>query len=245
MDLIEIPSDTFERHPWEISRFNFFKDLLLKFLNINEIKKILDVGAGDTWFSTQLLGYISSDAKIVCWDKGYETLPPKVDFKLDFTKEPPQEKFQLIFLLDVLEHVEDDENFFKIVLKCLEKEGYLLLSVPAWNSIMSNHDKALNHYRRYNPSEIHHLIEKEGLKIILSGGLFHSLLPLRFFILLLEKIGFIQPLKEHRLEWKNKKSLKKNILKMLYLDNTISLLAALKCKNIPGLSWWALCQKDS
>ncbi len=55
-------------------------------------------------------------------------------------------------MLDVIEHVEDDVGFVRDVVDgSLAPGGWVLVSVPAYQSLFSSHDRALKHFRRYAP----------------------------------------------------------------------------------------------
>ena len=68
--------------------------------------------------------------------------------------------FDLILAADVIEHIKNDfetiENFYKT----LNTGGQLILTVPAYNFLMSKKDKVLQHYRRYSRKSLRKLIAK-------------------------------------------------------------------------------------
>ena len=65
-----------------------------------------------------------------------------------FIKEINQ-KFETIIYLNVLEHIEDDIAEVKMAYEKLEKNGHLIILVPAHQKIYSKFDKAVGHFRRY------------------------------------------------------------------------------------------------
>ena len=65
-----------------------------------------------------------------------------------FIKEINQ-KFETIIYLNVLEHIEDDIAEEKVAFEKLEKNGHLIILVPAHQKIYSKFDKAVGHFRRY------------------------------------------------------------------------------------------------
>ena len=58
--------------------------------------------------------------------------------------------YDIILLMDVLEHVPNTQQFLKSTLAHLKPEGFLLVNVPAIQTLHSAYDKAMGHYRRYN-----------------------------------------------------------------------------------------------
>jgi SAM-dependent methyltransferase len=57
--------------------------------------------------------------------------------------------YDLIVMLDVLEHIEDDAAALAQVKRKLKPGGRLLLTVPAMPWLWSSHDDAHHHFRRY------------------------------------------------------------------------------------------------
>ena len=51
--------------------------------------------------------------------------------------------------LHVLEHIEDDKNELNEVFKKLKSNGVLIIMVPQHQSLYSNFDKYVGHFRRY------------------------------------------------------------------------------------------------
>ena len=64
----------------------------------------------------------------------------------------------LICLFDVLEHLPDDKQAVGEFLRVLRPGGCLLVTVPAFPSLFSGHDRALGHHRRYNRSGLRKLL---------------------------------------------------------------------------------------
>jgi SAM-dependent methyltransferase len=87
----------------------------------------------------------------------------------------PADKYDMIALLDVLEHVPDDKGSLDAILKRLKPGGALLLTVPANPWMWSAHDVAHHHHRRYRKSEIATLARDAGFEIELLSP-FNSLL---------------------------------------------------------------------
>jgi SAM-dependent methyltransferase len=60
------------------------------------------------------------------------------------------ETFDLITCLDVIEHTPDDRVTLRELRRVTRPGGYLLLTVPAYQALWSQHDEANHHFRRYN-----------------------------------------------------------------------------------------------
>ena len=98
-------------------------------------------------------------------------------------------QFDLLFLFDVLEHIDDEAKFLESVKFHLTDSGSLLVNVPAHQSLYSNYDRAAGHVRRYNAKQLAQVAQRSGFKVraITYWGL--PLLPL----LLLRKAVSLDP----------------------------------------------------
>jgi SAM-dependent methyltransferase len=83
--------------------------------------------------------------------------------------------FDLVCLLDVLEHVADDEAALRRVAQLLAPGGRALITVPAYGWLWSGHDEAHHHHRRYTAGALRSLAEQAGL-VVHRLGYFNSLL---------------------------------------------------------------------
>lgn len=76
------------------------------------------------------------------------------------------EKFDTVFALNVIEHIEDDKLAIANCKKFLRKGGNLIILVPSYQSLFNNFDFQLGHYRRYNIPKLINLFRKNDLEII-------------------------------------------------------------------------------
>jgi SAM-dependent methyltransferase len=261
MDLREManhpPDESGERHPWEQSRARFFRRQLEPYLRPG--LRVLDIGAGDGFLAASFLPSLHPDGEVVCFDTGYtdahlERFSRTTSAGLRFTRERPTGTFDIVLMLDVIEHVADDHGFLaNIVDGLLAPGGMLLASVPAYHALFTRHDVKLGHHRRYRPSDLLSLLRDSGLDITTAAGLFHSLLPVR----IAQKLGellrgqwtrpAVDQVPEHTdtalSAWKGSRWLTSGISGMLSLDNWLSAVCARRRLLLPGLSVWALAKK--
>ena len=87
----------------------------------------------------------------------------------------PADSYDLIALLDVLEHVPDDKGSLAAIKTRLKPGAAVLLTVPANPWMWSAHDVAHHHHRRYRKREIERLALDAGYEIDLLSP-FNSLL---------------------------------------------------------------------
>lgn len=64
------------------------------------------------------------------------------------------ERFDLICLFDVLEHIEEDTETLAAVKKLLAEGGRIFITVPAHSWLWGVHDQILHHKRRYSAAEL-------------------------------------------------------------------------------------------
>lgn len=86
---------------------------------------------------------------------------------LDISKSlvKPNNKFQTVFAINVLEHIEDDVAALKNMRKLLKSNGNLVVLVPAKKFAFSDLDKNLGHYRRYEKNELESKLSKAGFTV--------------------------------------------------------------------------------
>ncbi len=71
--------------------------------------------------------------------------------------------YDLIAVLDVVEHIEDDVAALKAMRDCLKPGGKILITVPAHQWMWSAHDVVNHHHRRYSKASLGSAISAAGL----------------------------------------------------------------------------------
>ena len=116
MDLNEVTGASLRRHPWEVARAKFFRRVLADAGLLARPPSVLDIGSGDGYLARTLLESFPPGSSVVCFDTNYSDddlrrfgdpgLPA-----LGFSRDPPAARFDLLMLLDVIEHVPDEQAF--------------------------------------------------------------------------------------------------------------------------------------
>ena len=87
-------------------------------------------------------------------------------------------KCDIVLLLDVLEHIEDDGAFLQSAVKHLKPGGFIIINVPALQSLFSRYDERVGHQRRYNTRQLTKLMRSHDLSNVESHYWGFSMLPL-------------------------------------------------------------------
>lgn len=166
-----------EKHWWHRSKRENCRRLLLKYL-FDKNLKILDIGCGtgknveffQEWGETFGLD-ASPEAIRFCQKRGLKNIKKARGEKTNF----PAETFDLITLLDVLEHV-DETAILAEIRRLLKPKGKLLITVPAYPWLWSRWDEVLKHRRRYTLSTLNAILKKHHFRVLKISYMFSFLL---------------------------------------------------------------------
>jgi SAM-dependent methyltransferase len=73
--------------------------------------------------------------------------------------------YDLVLMLDVLEHIEDDAGALERVHGVLQPGGHAIVTVPALPSLWSRHDEVNHHFRRYRRAPLRGLLQAAGFEV--------------------------------------------------------------------------------
>lgn len=147
---------------------------------------IFDVGGGNGFVSINLCsnGY---EAVLVepgldgCLNARKRGLRNIINSKFDDTSFYPN-SIPNIGIFDVLEHIDDQNKFLKVLNKMLLPDGRLFVTVPAFDGLWSEEDNQAGHYRRYRIRLLHKLIENYGFEVLYKTHFFSFLvMPIFLF----------------------------------------------------------------
>lgn len=96
--------------------------------------------------------------------------------------------FDVVTALDVIEHLDDDLGALREFHRALRPGGHLLLTVPAYPFIWSEHDEALHHKRRYLKGGLLELLRRAGFRPIRASYSLMGLLPLALLLRLAQRL---------------------------------------------------------
>lgn len=239
------------RHPWELERLRAAEDIL-RVTGLPRGISVLDVGSGDGYATERIHAHFGA-SHTVGVDTGFREADRPASREqggiafLPSLEQLRGERFDLLLLLDVLEHVEQD---LRLVLRLSEEHlkpgGWVLITVPAFPSLWSRHDRWLGHLRRYRLRDLVRIAAAADLRAKRSGYLFSSLLAVRTLQVLAEKTGPARIEAEPRgiSGWKRGRTPTAAVRALLRAENTVLLRLAGAGFRLPGLSAWILCQKS-
>ena len=75
------------------------------------------------------------------------------------------QRFDLVCALDIIEHVEDDNQAFSEISRVVKDDGTVILSVPVHPDRWNAFDRWVGHVRRYDPSALPSLLAAHGLEL--------------------------------------------------------------------------------
>ena len=172
-----------EAHWWHISKRNASLALIKRFLQVKS-PRLLDIGCGTgkniESFST--LGKVwgidySEQAIKFCRTRGLQNIILAEAGNIPFCSE----SFDVITMLDVLEHLEEDKTLEEVV-RILKPKGLLIVTVPAYQSLWSQWDLQLHHLRRYNKKALQLILRKNDLSILKISFMYSFLIIPAIFI---------------------------------------------------------------
>jgi len=169
-----------ERHWWWRAREHYLRGWIERIHRQRRCERILDVGCGDGLFFDVLSQYgevegIEPDSSLLSesrWRPKIRNVP--LDHGFDRFGQ-----YDLVLMLDVLEHIESDEQALRQIKAAVRPGGSLLITVPALSWLWSAHDVANAHFRRYHASSLRLVLQRAGFEVkVLRYFFFWTVAPL-------------------------------------------------------------------
>ena len=172
-------------HWYYRSKFKALQRLLRGF----SPRKVLDVGAGSGFFSRRLLADSSID-EAWCVDPNYlDDSDIAEDGKpIHFRRRVDVVDADLVLLMDVLEHVDDDAGLLREYVGKARADAVFVVSVPAFRFMWSPHDDFLGHKRRYTLHDIEKVVESCGLTLQSSTYFYGAVFPIALVVRMFRKL---------------------------------------------------------
>lgn len=171
-------------HWWFVARRKIINTFIKK-MGIRDNSRIFEIGCGNG----ANLEFLSNHGRITSIEKNEVALANAKNknigelYQGELPNGIPEEidgNFDLIVMLDVLEHIDDDEACLRVLCDYIGDNGKLFITVPAYQNLWSHHDEVHQHKRRYSIPELQKLLEGNGWKISHSSYFNTLLFPLAF-----------------------------------------------------------------
>ena len=167
-------ADLYRRHWWWRARETLLQRELDRCVGRSDTGHVLDFGCGDGLFFDVLRRYgtphgIEPNAQLLDpngpWRASISTVP--IAFDASQTA-----RYRLIVALDVLEHIAEPEPVLLELARRLEPGGWIVATVPAFQSLWTAHDDLNHHVRRFRTAQLEALVRTGGLEIVESRYFF-------------------------------------------------------------------------
>jgi|GEM_PF-546267 len=164
-----------EQHFWFVARRQWVLTQLKR--HCQPGARGIDIGCGSgftsLWLSQHGFPTLGTDAHRIV----YKSTPPHLGFlQGDIRAVTPQAEFDFLTLLDVVEHVADDEMFLRHCLKFLKPNGIAVITTPAFMWLWSDIDTMSGHFRRYTKTTMQKIIHPQSAQLLSQKYFYGSLL---------------------------------------------------------------------
>lgn len=166
-------------HWWYVARRKILAVLIAREADLPGDARILEIGCGTGHNFEMLKGFGRLEALEVD-DEARALASTRLGHEVGAAPLPglpgvPDGAYDLVALLDVLEHVDNRAESLRSIAAKLKPDGKILITVPAYQWMWSAHDLAHHHKLRYSKKGLRRDAEAAGLKVR-KLGFFNSLL---------------------------------------------------------------------
>ena len=170
------------RHWWYRARREILGDLIAREIALPDDARILEIGCG-TGHNLAMLGRFGAVDAIEIDGAARAIASRRLGHAVGDAPLPglpgiPKHHYDLVALLDVLEHVEGDREALVSIAGKLKPGGRILITVPAFPWMWSAHDVVNHHHRRYTKASLRKVVGEAGLRIELLSWFNSLLFPL-------------------------------------------------------------------
>jgi SAM-dependent methyltransferase len=170
------------RHWWYRARREVLAALISRKVKLPTGARILEIGCG-TGHNLSMLGQFGEVDAIELDEAARDVASARLGRQVLGARLPelegvPEASYDMVALLDVLEHVEADRDALRSIARRLKPGGVILITVPAFQWMWSAHDVVNHHQRRYSKRTLNAAIADAGLKVDFVGYFNSILFPL-------------------------------------------------------------------
>ncbi len=169
-------------HWWYRARRDVLASVIARKVKLPTAATILEIGCG-TGHNLPMLGAFGTVDALEIDDAAAAIATQRLGKPVSQSPLPaltgiPEGAYDMVALLDVLEHIEDDRAALIAIAKRLKPGGTVLLTVPQYPWMWSGHDVANHHFRRYTKATLCKVVADAGLTLDLLTHFNSLLFPL-------------------------------------------------------------------
>lgn len=136
-------------------------------------ERVLEIGAGIGNLTSNLVPrtvYWASDINPQYLDRLQRMMHSRPYLQVKYTDASavetfPEEHFDTVICLNVVEHLEDDVLALRNILKSLQRNGRAIVLVPNGPGLYGSLDRVLGHFRRYTRKQLVNACEQAGFQV--------------------------------------------------------------------------------
>ncbi|MBI1936239.1 class I SAM-dependent methyltransferase [Candidatus Woesearchaeota archaeon] len=138
----------------------------------NKINNICEIGCGVGNLSKKLgengfkVDAFDLDRNAIQLAKQYNQTKNVNFFSKDVLKLETRKKYDLVMAIEVIEHIQDDIGAIRNAGRILNKNGFLLITVPINEKYRTNFDNRSGHVRRYYVEDLTGKLRQQGFNIV-------------------------------------------------------------------------------
>ncbi|MGH7648451.1 MAG: class I SAM-dependent methyltransferase [Gemmatimonadaceae bacterium] len=187
----DVYRELYDHHWWWRAREEWIVGALRGLGLTGRNAAILDVGCGDGLFFDRLREFgvaegVEPDASLLRPGTAYRARIHARPFDETFR---PGREYDVILMLDVLEHIPDAAGALKHVLALLAPGGTFVATVPAFQALWTSHDVINQHVMRYDRAAFLALANTVGMRVDSARYFFHWTAPIKLAAHLAERLG--------------------------------------------------------
>jgi SAM-dependent methyltransferase len=180
-------SEMQEEHFWYRGRHRFLLSSVHRHLDKASTHRVIDLGGGcGGWIAYLAAKKHFNISELALADSSPEALrlaasvlPTWTEsLQVDLLDLPWVDRWDVAFLLDVLEHIPDHDAALRQIYRVLAPGGRLFITVPALNLFWSWNDEVVHHVRRYAKADFQRLAPACGFRLLETRYFMFFLSPL-------------------------------------------------------------------